>query len=202
MASFTTSFDNKMSLYIPRCDTRSLPRMQRGQTETQYHDSIKEFIIKQFKFQNIGDVERVDLVPKKTPDGYVYMIAFLHFDTWYDTDQAKALQADILAEGSRAKLQFHERWFWICNKNNKPLAAEEVDLAKKMYEQEQQILHLQAQLAHAHHHMQGWMVPQHMPPQLAPPIMQQQYQYSDGQFPPMQAPSLVRQTNDTQPRDA
>lgn len=202
MATSSTSFDNKMSLYIPRCDTRSLPRKERGQTQPQYETEVKSFISKQFKAQRIGEVERVDLVPKKTPDGYTYFIAFLHFDHWYDSEQARALQNDILTEGTRAKLQFHEKWFWICNKNNKPLAAEEVDMAKKMYMQQQQILQLQAQLAQM---QQMGVIPTQMymqHPMMMPQQMPVHFQYNPAQFPPIPGPSqLTRQTNEPLPED-
>lgn len=193
MATSSTSFDNKMSLYIPRCDTRSLPRKERGQTQPQYEAEVKTFISKQFKAQRIGEVERVDLVPKKTADGYTYFIAFLHFDHWYDSEQALALQTDILTEGTRAKLQFHEKWFWICNKNNKPLASEEVEMAKKVYLQQQQILQLQAQLAQMQ--QMGYMPPMGYMPQMvqmqhmASPV----YQYQPGQFPPLGPPPAAPQ---------
>lgn len=147
MTTSTTSIETKMSLYIPRCDTRSLPRRANDATDEQYQTTIKAFIADQFKFQRIGIVNRVDLVPKQTPDNYVYYIAFVHFSEWFDTEQARALQADVNDSSRRAKLQFHERWFWICNKNTKPLTADEVAQAKLEWQQEQ--LAQQQQQQHA-----------------------------------------------------
>jgi len=150
-----TSFDTTMSLYIPRCDTRSLPRRDHDMTDEQYQAAIKQFIASQFKYQLIGNVARVDLVPKQTPDNFVYYIAFVHFAEWFDTDQARALQADVTDSSKRAKLQFHERWFWICNKNTKPLTADEVAKAKlewQMKEQQHAIWLAQQQAMSQWHH--------------------------------------------------
>ena len=196
MASIMTSnnqFDNKMSLYIPRCDTRSLPRRVASMTQEEHEAAVAEFIGKQFRFQKVGDVDRVDVVEKKTPDGYTFYIAFVHFNEWIDCERNRELQTKILSEKERAVLQFHEKWFWICNKNNKPLAAEEVDMAKRMYMQHQQILQLQAQVAHMQ--QMGYLPQMYMQPMQHQ--MPMQFQYNPTQFPPIPGPSqLVRQTNE------
>jgi hypothetical protein len=98
-----------------------------------------DFIGKQFKYQRIGQVSRVDLLKKQTPQGFDYFIAFVHFSEWFDTPQAKALQDEIHTDGAKAKLQFHERWYWIVNENKTPLTATEASLHKTIYEQAKQI---------------------------------------------------------------
>lgn len=132
------NFDQTMSLYIPRVDTRSLPRGNRY-AEAEYEAMTADFICKQFKYQRIGQVSRVDLLKKQTPQGYDYFIAFVHFTEWFDTPQAHALQEDILTEGTKAKLQFHEQWYWIVNENKSPLSANEASLHKTIYEQAKKI---------------------------------------------------------------
>lgn len=195
-----SSFDNKMSLYIPRCDTRSLPRHRQDDSNESYEQRAKTFIANQFRFQKIGNVERVDLVPKKTPDGYVYYIAFIHFSEWFDNSVAREFQDDVVDENTRAKLQFHEKWFWICNKNNKPLDAGEVDAAKKLWEQQQQIMQLQAQIAVMQQMgmmpmLQGYSHP--YMPMGAAQLATQGFTSHPAEFPPLTttAPALTRQTN-------
>ena len=66
MASNATSpytMDMNMSLYIPRVDTRSLPRGNRHAAE--YETNAADFIGKQFKYQKIGEVDRVDLLRER-----------------------------------------------------------------------------------------------------------------------------------------
>lgn len=132
------NFDQTMSLYIPRVDTRSLPRGNRF-AEAEYEAMAADFIGKQFKYQRIGQVSRVDLLKKQTPQGFDYFIAFVHFTEWFDTPQARALQEEISTEGTKAKLQFHEKWYWIVNENKSPLSANEASLHKTIYEQAKQI---------------------------------------------------------------
>lgn len=134
----STNFDQTMSLYIPRVDTRSLPRGNRH-AEAEYEAMAADFIGKQFKYQRIGQVSRVDLLKKQTPQGFDYFIAFVHFTKWFDTPQARALQEDIFTEGTKAKLQFHKQWYWIVNENKSPLSANEASLHKTIYEQAKQI---------------------------------------------------------------
>ena len=123
------SFNTEMSLYIPRCDTRSLPRYNNYSTDAEYEDACKNFIAKQFRLQKIGRVGRVDLVRKTNPKGYYYFIAFIHFDEWFDHDAARALQTSI-AEDTKAKLQWHSRWYWIVNENKKPRTVEQLQTEK------------------------------------------------------------------------
>ena len=136
MAS-TNVFDETMSLYIPRVDTRSLPQGNRH-AEAEYEAMAADFIGKQFKYQRIGKVSRVDLLKKQTPQGFDYFIAFVHFYKWFDTPQSKALQDEIHTDGVKAKFYFHEMWYWIVNENKAPLTATEAMLHKTIYEQAKQ----------------------------------------------------------------
>jgi len=137
MAS-TNDFDKTMSLYIPRVDTRSLPRGNCHE-EAEYEAMVADFIGKQFKYQCIGQVNRVDLLKKQTPQGFDFFIAFVHFSEWFETPQAKALQDEIHTDGAKAKFYFHEMWYWIVNENKNPLTAIEASLHKTIYEQAKHI---------------------------------------------------------------
>ena len=137
MAS-TMQFEPEMSIYIPRCDTRSLPRRGRGETDESYESRVSNYIAS--KFNMYGDVTRVDLLAKMTPDNYTYYVAFLHIN-WYDRPESRQLQADILDPKTPAKLYYDNgRWFWHLNKNSKPLSAEEAALHKRIYNLERDLL--------------------------------------------------------------
>ena len=136
--STTSAFNKKMSLYIPRVDTRSLPNEFGCPGSSEYLSSAKEFISKQFSYQGIGEVDRVDLVSKKTPDGYTFYIAFVHFNEWFDTVEAHSLQ-DAIVSGEKAMVHFHKHWFWIVTENRNPRAAEEVDLREVVMSQQKEI---------------------------------------------------------------
>jgi hypothetical protein len=118
-----------LSLYIPRIDLRAFNNIgTHVPHEKQLEDGIKLFIAKQFNYQQIGLVERVDLAYKKTPEGHGFYIAFIHFENWYNTPAAKQLRWAVLAPNHKAKFQWHEQWYWIVNENKKPLDAKTVEL--------------------------------------------------------------------------
>ena len=126
----SNTFNNQMSLYIPRCDTRSLPRYTHYASDAEYEQACKDFIAKQFRLQKIGIVERVDLVRKTNPQGYYYFIAFIHFEKWFeDHPAAQALQLSI-ADDTKAKLQYNERWYWIVNENKNPRTTDQLRTEK------------------------------------------------------------------------
>jgi len=110
----TFQFNSELSLYIPKCDTRSLPQKSEGGVDI---EETKVFIANQFHLLQIGLVSRVDLVMKYTPSNYLYFIAFVHFDQWYTTAQALELQVSIADPTCKALVQFHARWYWLVNKN-------------------------------------------------------------------------------------
>jgi hypothetical protein len=139
--------NNQMSIYIPRVDTRCIPNLYRATTSEEYEDIIKEFIAEQFHQKHIGNVNRVDLLDKVTPQGYTYFIAFVHFETWYeDMTSAILLQRDIKDQDKKATLQINNKWYWIVNENKNPLTKTEAELHAIIHKQEQQIAELTKQL--------------------------------------------------------
>lgn len=135
-----------MSVYIPRVDTRCIPNLYSARTSEEYEGMIKDFVTKQFHQQLIGKVNRVDLLDKVTPHGYTYFIAFVHFETWYETPRAIQLQQDAADEQKKATLQFSDKWYWIINENKNPLTENEAVLHAIIHKQEQQIAELTKQL--------------------------------------------------------
>lgn len=128
----TTDFDTKLPIYIPRIDTRAIPRWER-------EDVVKDFIARQFHELSIGKVHRVDLLKKTDPKGFVFYAAFCHFEEWYDTEAARTLQKDVKDSDVKAKFQFHEKWFWIINENTKPIADEDAKVKHAVHEHERTI---------------------------------------------------------------
>jgi hypothetical protein len=117
------SLTQDLSIYIPRVDTRSLPPIVTNGCQFigatgEFEDNLKDYMAKTFHYNNIGDVDRIDLIPKETPQGHTYFIAFVHFKEWQDTVQARQLQKDINDPQVKAKIHFNESWYWICSKNN------------------------------------------------------------------------------------
>jgi hypothetical protein len=119
------SLTQDLSIYIPRVDTRSLPPIVTNGCQFigatgEFEDNLRDYMAKTFHYNNIGDVDRIDLIPKETPQGHTYFIAFVHFKEWQDTVAARQLQKDINDPQVKAKIHFNESWYWICSKNNKP----------------------------------------------------------------------------------
>ena len=110
------SFTQDLSIYIPRVDTRSLPPLVgKGSgflvagADGEFEDNIKDYMAKTFHFQNIGNVDRIDLIPKETPQGHTYFIAFVHFQEWHDSAEARQLQEDINNPKVKAKVLFNRK---------------------------------------------------------------------------------------------
>ena len=141
----SSSLNQKMSLYIPRVDTRSLPRV--GGNDEEYEAAAKDFIAKQFAYQKIGDVDRIDLVSKKTPDGYTFYIAFVHFKVWHNTRAAHTLQDTIRAGEKKATVQYHKDWYWIVTENRNPRTESELSLQDVVRTQQEEIERLTKALA-------------------------------------------------------
>jgi len=66
-----------------------------------------------FHEQNIGNVERVDLVSKTSSKGDTYNMAFVHFDIMYDKEPSVTFRQDVENPDTKAKLVYDEPWFWL-----------------------------------------------------------------------------------------
>lgn len=70
-------------------------------------------IIHVFKSLNIGDVHKVDLVPRSNKNGDTYNMAFIHFHTLYDSESAKTFKQDVENPAKQAKIVYEDPWFWL-----------------------------------------------------------------------------------------
>ena len=146
MNSTNQTFNTKLSLFIPRVDTRSLPKCKEDETDQDYESRVKSFIVEQFYNYNIGSVDRVDLITKMTPEGYPFYIAFIHFAEWYNSFQAKGLQKAVFNPNQKAKMYISPRCYWIVCENTKPLSEKEVELKEIIYKQEKELETLKKEL--------------------------------------------------------
>ena len=91
----TTTFNPTMSLHIPHV----------------FPNITVEMIKQSFAKWQIGNVNHVDLVPKK---GKKYNMAFVYFDTWYeDSLNAVHMQERICDPSKVAKLVYNDPKYWI-----------------------------------------------------------------------------------------
>ena len=122
-----TTFNNKLSIFIPRV----LP-------EWANEESIS-IIFKKF---DIGQVERIDFVEKTNQytNQYtnIYYHAFVHFKEWSDTTISRNIQKKIFDPDQVAKIVYDDPKYWIILKNNNPMTANEVKQEKRIIELEQQ----------------------------------------------------------------
>lgn len=75
---------------------------------------------------NIGDVKRVDFVPKNGSDGKPYNAAYIHFYQWYDNIVARNFQERVLNPAQEARIMYDDPWYWLVleNKGKKHVPGE------------------------------------------------------------------------------
>jgi hypothetical protein len=66
-----------------------------------------------FHDNNIGNVERVDLVSKTSNNGDTYNMAFVHFNIMYDTESSAKFRDDVENSETKTKLVYDDPWFWL-----------------------------------------------------------------------------------------
>ena len=122
---------NIKSLHIPICHFTSL--LAEGVPGSIQHiESSKQFIIDELCKQNIGFVDRVDIILKYNKNTITHYTAFVHFNMWFNNPIANALQQDINSPTTKAKLfidSYNNGWkgaqdpirrYWILNLNRNP----------------------------------------------------------------------------------
>lgn len=79
--------------------------------------TTEAYIKKIFKNKNIGKILRVDFVKNIEKNRRE---AFIHFDEWFDTDEAKKLQNDVNTKDKKTRFVYNEDgkfWPLLVNKN-------------------------------------------------------------------------------------
>lgn len=112
----TTSTSSYLSIYIPIIS----------------ESTSEEYIKKMFNSNKIGKIMRVDFVKNKNKNRRE---AFVHFHEWFDTDESKKLQEDILNPNSKTRFKYlntNKYWPLLVNKNpDKKVVNPNYEIVKK-----------------------------------------------------------------------
>ncbi len=69
-----------------------------------------------FEQLGLGEIDRVDLVSRTNENGDNFQRCFIHFKSWADTENARAVR-DELDKGGNIKVIYDDPWFWKCFKS-------------------------------------------------------------------------------------
>jgi len=83
------------SLCIPRVDS----------------NITKDQVYKVFNSLDLGSINRVDLVNKKTKMGDEYKCVFVHFTYWNDKEKTNIIKERIITKND-VKIIYNFPWFW------------------------------------------------------------------------------------------
>jgi len=109
-------FNGNLSVYIPRVTVE-------WAQETR--------IVEVFHKNDLGVVERVDLVHKHSVDGNVYYQAFVHM-VWLETQTTRNLQARIMDPSRQARIVHDDPNYWLLLENKNPMTAAEVRIENQL----------------------------------------------------------------------
>jgi hypothetical protein len=70
-------------------------------------------------FLRFGEIDRIDLVPKKTGDKQPHNAAYIRYKRWYDTEENREFQQRLTGGAMKAHLTYHDKWFWIVLENKR-----------------------------------------------------------------------------------
>ena len=133
------------SLYIPRVHTKC--HLKHG---TKRFASLAEFMTHVFHTMDLGVVARVDLAPIPGPDGKQsnFSKAFIHFERWYTTANALAIQEEIVKSELpnstvSVRLLYDPPHYWILKPNKSRVNKDN----SKISNLEKQIQELNIQLS-------------------------------------------------------
>lgn len=59
----------------------------------------------------LGNINRIDVVERRTDKGEQYKRAFIHFNNWY-TDESTINIKQRLVDGKDIKIVYNNPWFW------------------------------------------------------------------------------------------
>jgi hypothetical protein len=100
MSSYKTMSSSNPSLCIPRV----FPNI----TEQRVRDT--------FDALGLGNIKRIDMVPRTSDSGDKFQRVFIHFDRWYDNETAQRAMTRVL-DGKEIKIIYDEPWFWKASMN-------------------------------------------------------------------------------------
>jgi len=93
-------------------DLRTIPSNIPSLCIPRVFPNISEQRIKQiFMNLDIGEIERIDFVSKKTDDGKKFNRLFIHFKSWKTNGDAVVARERLL-NGQDIKIVYDDPWFW------------------------------------------------------------------------------------------
>ncbi len=123
-ASSMNTFNNQLSLYIPR-------------VTPEWADADR--MIAKFAELEVGVVRRIDFVEKVSDNGYTYHQAFVHFESWNDCQTTRNMQERIADPNRQCRLVYDDPWYWMLLKNKNPLSDTEYRLEQRIIDLEQRL---------------------------------------------------------------
>ena len=78
-----------------------------------------------FNALKLGHIGRIDMVSKISPTGEKFNRVFIHFERWFETDNANNAHK-LLSEGKDIKVIYDEPWFWKVSTYRKTNHAKQV----------------------------------------------------------------------------
>lgn len=144
------SFNNKMSLYIPRLYRNPIHKLvqaktgERNNSEEAVIGNLREFVKDYFTRAKFGEIERVDIHKIKSKTGETFFRAFVHFVEWEENDLTNQVQ-EAIRESSSYKWwiygvdEEHDLYnaFWILAENKSPKKKEDKTAAERLKELEE-----------------------------------------------------------------
>jgi len=64
----------------------------------------------------LGEIARIDMVPKTAEDGTKFQRVFIHFKRWSDSESAQRARERVLG-GKEIKIIYDDPWFWKLSAN-------------------------------------------------------------------------------------
>jgi hypothetical protein len=64
-----------------------------------------------------GEVEQIDMVPKKSADGKAYNSAYIHFKSWNQDEKTQKFLAHLKDTSKQTHIVYDKPWFWIVLEN-------------------------------------------------------------------------------------
>jgi len=96
-----------LSALPPNVPSLCIPRV--------FKNITRDRVMACFKDLNLGFVERIDMVPRKSDNGDEFQRVFVHL-RWNRSEQASKARARVLA-GKEIKIIYDEPWFWKVSAN-------------------------------------------------------------------------------------
>jgi len=70
-------------------------------------------------FLRFGQIDRIDLVPKKTGNKPPHNTAYIRFSRWDDTMSNREFQQQLTSGAMKAHLTYDDKWYWIVLENKR-----------------------------------------------------------------------------------